>query len=340
MKFHDREAVQIENNQIRVTVLREGGHIAELLHKASGVNPLWIPHWKTIEPSAYDPALDQEYGANEESALLAGIMGHNLCLDIFGPPSTEEAEAGMPVHGPLSTARCNIESSESEIRVSAQLPISALRFERIIRLDDLTPGVQISESVENLLAMDRPLAWTQHITIGAPFLEHGVTRFDLHSQASKVFGPPAFGNSDLVAGADFTWPNAPTRGGAAVDLSVFTSESVSARFTTHLMSPTPEQVSFTAFNPRLDLGLTYRWNRNDFPWLGIWEENRSRTGAPWNGKTVACGLEFGASPFPEIRRTMIERNKLFDTPTFRWFPAKSRLTAAYSASVKWVGELG
>ena len=58
--------------------------------------------------------------------------------------------------------------------------------------------------------------------------------------------------------------------------------------------------------------------------MGIWEENRSRTHAPWNGKTIARGMEFGASPMPETRREMIERGRLFGAPCYRWLPAKSR----------------
>ena len=49
-RYHGRRAIQIENAHVRVTVLQEGGHIAELLDKASGVNPLWTPPWPTIEP--------------------------------------------------------------------------------------------------------------------------------------------------------------------------------------------------------------------------------------------------------------------------------------------------
>jgi hypothetical protein len=70
MMFHGREAVQLENDRIRVTVLREGGHIAEVLHKASGVNPLWVPPWPSIEPSTYQAAQHPEYGTNTESKLL------------------------------------------------------------------------------------------------------------------------------------------------------------------------------------------------------------------------------------------------------------------------------
>ena len=33
------------DDDLRVTVLEEGGHIAEILDKRSGINPLWTPPW-------------------------------------------------------------------------------------------------------------------------------------------------------------------------------------------------------------------------------------------------------------------------------------------------------
>src|SRR4030088_1212882 len=102
VKYRDRRAVQLENGSMRVTVLVEGGHIAEILHKPSGVNPLWTPPWPSIEPSTYDPARHPAYGGDAESKLLAGIMGHNLALPIFGGVSAEEAAAGLTVHGEAS----------------------------------------------------------------------------------------------------------------------------------------------------------------------------------------------------------------------------------------------
>ncbi len=97
--YRGRRAVTIENDALRVTVLEEGGHVAEIADKESGVNPLWTPPWPSIEPSTYDRARHPEYGADAESKLLSGIMGHNVCMDLFGGPSAEEAAAGMTVHG-------------------------------------------------------------------------------------------------------------------------------------------------------------------------------------------------------------------------------------------------
>ena len=96
-RYLNRHAYQVENDVVRVTVTVEGGHIAEILHKATGVNPLWIPPWPSIKPSSYDPQKHPEYGGGAESRLLAGIMGHNLCLDIFGGPS-EDVQAQVVSH--------------------------------------------------------------------------------------------------------------------------------------------------------------------------------------------------------------------------------------------------
>src|SRR5438132_12229295 len=133
VKYRGRRASSIENNSLRVTVLHEGGHIAEILDKSSGVNPLWTPPWPSIEPSTYDLAKHPEYGHDSESKLLAGIMGHNLCLDFFGGPSPEEAAAGMTVHGEASVVRYDVSTVSDRLIQRAEFPIAQLRFEREIR---------------------------------------------------------------------------------------------------------------------------------------------------------------------------------------------------------------
>ena len=68
-----------------------------------------------------------------------------------------------------------------------------------------------------------------------------------------------------------------------------------------------------------------------FPWLGIWEENLSRPFLPWAGTSITRGMEFGVSPMPEPRRQMIDRGKLFGVPTYRWIPAKGKVSVEYWA---------
>ncbi len=329
--YRNRRAFSIENGDVRVTVLAEGGHVAEILHKASGVNPLWTPPWPSIEPSSYSLARHPEYGADSESKLLAGIMGHNLCMDIFGGPSEEEAAAGLTVHGEASVAPYQIEARDSELIATAQLPNAQLKIERRIALGRV---VRFTETVENLSACDRPIAWTEHVTLGPPFLSKGATEFRASLTRSQVYEPDSTGGAGYMqCGAEFTWPHVPHKNGGTVDMSVFTTEPVSSALTTHLVDPAREQGFFVAFSPQSRIAFGYAWRRADFPWLHVWEENHSRQSPPWNGRTLTRGMEFGVSPIPETRRSMIDRGSLFGVPGYRWIPAKSRVTAEYCAFI-------
>jgi hypothetical protein len=330
--YRGRRAATIENGTLRVTVLEEGGHIAEIRDVATDVNPLWTPDWPSIEPSTYDAASDTVYGRTAESSLLSGIMGHNLCLDIFGAPSADEAAAGLPVHGETGVARFAIDTSQNSIAMQTVLPCAQLRVERRIELDGRT--VQVRESVENLTSTDRPVGWTEHVTIGPPFLENGVTELHVPADRSLVF-PESFGPAGyLVPGAEFTWPYAPAIGGGTVDLRRYPTAASSGAFTTHRLDPRREHACFVAFSKTAGLAFGYVWRTADFPWLGLWEENRSRPAAPWNGRTRTWGLEFGVSPLPEPRQRMIERGPTFGTPGFRWLPARRRVGVEYRAILR------
>ncbi|MEO7653126.1 MAG: hypothetical protein ABIZ80_21930, partial [Bryobacteraceae bacterium] len=340
-----------ENEDLRVTVLVEGGHIAEFADKRSNTNPMWTPPWPSMEPSAYSPKTHPQYGAEPESKLLAGIMGHNLCLDVFGGPSPEEQAAGIGVHGESSVVAYEVSGGGMDLTARANLPLAQLRVERRLRLAPGARVLHITETVENLSATDRPVAWTQHVTLGPPYLEKGVTQFRMPGTRSKVIETD-FGNGKglMKIGAEFDWPNVPRSDRGSIDLSTYTSAPVSAAYTAHLMDPHREQAWFTAFTPSSKLAFGYAWKRSDFPWLGIWEENMAREHPPWHGKAVTRGMEFGASPMPESRKQMIERGSLFGVPGYRWLGAKTKTTVQYCAflipaakvpeSIAWDGRHG
>lgn len=330
--YRGRRAATIANAELRVTVLEEGGHIAEITDLASGVNPLWTPHWPSSEPSQYVAARDTVCGGGADGSLLAGIMGHNLCLDIFGGPSADEAAAGLPAHGETSIARFEIDAAPASLTMAAVLPSAQLRLERRLDLDGRV--VRIRERVENLAAADRPVGWTQHVTMGPPFLEKGRTALRLPADRSMVY-PGTFGPADyLRASAEFRWPHAPRVDGGTADLGVYTSADRSSAYTAHRVDVSRDDASFVAWSPGPRLAFGYAWRREDFPWIGLWEENHARPGIPWNGATLTCGVEFGVSPIPESRREMIERGRLFETPTFRWIPARTTVEVEYRATLR------
>ncbi|HUS07431.1 MAG TPA: hypothetical protein VMZ52_14080 [Bryobacteraceae bacterium] len=329
VNYRGRRAVQLESPEIRVTVLIEGGHIAEVLHKQTGVNPLWTPPWPSIEPSTYDPWKHPEYGGDAESRLLSGIMGHNLALHLFGGPSAEEAAAGIPVHGEASVAAYATCVEAGVMSCSAHLVSAQLEFERRLHLLPDGRSIHVHETVRNLSALDQPSAWTQHVTLGPPFLKPGVTQFRASATQSRVY-ERELPDGYMQRGADFLWPNVPLSAGGACDLQTYPAGDTYAGMSSHLMDPGRESAYFVAWSPESNVLFGYKWSRADFPWLALWEENCSRTAAPWNGRTITRGMEFGVSPVPETRRQMIERGSLFGVAGYRWLPAGGSVSTAYT----------
>ena len=108
--WHGRDAFQMGNDYVRLVTLTGGGHIAEFRFVGSGgrstINPLWVPIWKTMEPSRFRPKRHAaRYGDGGWAQLLAGIVGHNICLDYFGAASEEEAKQGLGGHGEAPVMR-------------------------------------------------------------------------------------------------------------------------------------------------------------------------------------------------------------------------------------------
>jgi len=84
--YRTRRATSIENEAIRVTVLHEGGHIAEITDTKTGINPLWTPPWPSIEPSAYDPVallacVDRALRAFEQPKVWGRLMNNAMRAD-------------------------------------------------------------------------------------------------------------------------------------------------------------------------------------------------------------------------------------------------------------------
>jgi hypothetical protein len=226
-------------------------------------------------------------------------MGHNTCLDLFGPPSDEEERAGVTVHGEASVLPYELVVEPTALTARCTLPVSQLAFERRLELDE--QRIRFTEAVENLSALDRPIAWTEHVTLGPPFLECGMTQFRAAA--------------------------------APKDFETYTNVAASGGYTTHLLDSSSAGAWFFAYSPKFQVVFGYVWQRSDFPWLGVWEENCSRKQSPWNGRTRARGMEFGVSPFPETRRAMIERQTLFNTACYRWLPARARVEVNYYAAI-------
>ena len=297
-----RSGFRLRSRWGHVSVLQHGGHICALIsNKHSGINPLWRPNWKTIDPHKYIPARHASlYGSAPEGRLLAGIAGHSVSFDYFGPPSSEEIAAGHNTHGEAPVVKWNSRQT-SGTRVptlvyGADLPKAQIHFERRISLDRNNPVVYCEESALNLSTFDRPISWNEHITFGPPFLECDTTLFDMPATRGMVCSKSFSKRMFIQADSEFTWPRVRNTHGGFHNLRT-TPNVRFGHYTAHLLDPGLSTAFVAVCNPRLRLLVLYLFSRKDFPWVGNWEEQRNRISAPWNGREFSGVLSSAALRF-------------------------------------------
>ena len=92
--------------------------------------------------------------------------------------------------------------------------------------------------------------------------------------------------------------------------------------TTTLMDPSRPLAYVTALNTARHYLLGYVFRREEYPWV---QNYMQYTPNGWSGR----GIEFATQPFDLPRRQMVELNKMFDTPVYRWLPAKSKIATRF-----------
>ena len=317
--FRGRGAVRLASELVELVVLTGGGSIASITVAGSDqpLNPLW----DSLRG-------DREQGRAERES---GALGHFVCVDGFGPTSEQERAAGLQGHGEAHRLEWSTEFAGSErgaavLRQRVMLPKVQEQLYREIRLPADEAVAYVKTRLQSLLDFDRPVNWAEHATIGSPFLERGVTVVDI-SPSRALTRPRETASRNglahrLISGAEFDWPMAPARSGDRIDLRAAPLESHSLDHTGHLMDPSSEWAWVTALHPGKQVLLGYVFRPREFPWLQTWE-HYPRAGL------MARGLEFGTQAFDLPRREVISQGRLFDTPLFRWLPARSSIEAGY-----------
>jgi hypothetical protein len=324
------DVTRLENGLVELTVLANGGHLADFRFAESSValsrNVLWESPWRYEKASERRP---------EDLTQTAGFTGHALCLDYFGAPSATEAATGLTLHGEASTKRWVVTTPENQEGAACQwnvrLPIAHLDFERKIQLGKMESVAYIEETVKNQRGIDHVCDWVQHATFGPPFVNQKEATF-VASAVHGLTAPSGYGDDSLVANDEqFSWPYVPLQqpqNGVADLRQPFAvrGKGVTAAV---LLDPGRQVEYILAVNEKWRIGVGYCFRRGDFPWMMVWEENCVRTDRPWNGTTQARGMEFGTTPLPIGREETLRRGRLFDTPSWCVIPGNGAKTARY-----------
>ena len=316
--FEDNPAVALSNDKLDLRLMIKGSTLASIVLKddPEKLNPLWNPM-----------RMARELGRPAQDRGGAGIF---VCVDGFGPVSPEEKAAGLPGHGEahsqMFTVQSRREGKIASVTMRADLPIVHETFTRTFQIADGENVISVDSELENQLGFDRPVNWAEHATIGAPFLASGETVVDLSGSRSRTrpYNQPMSGQSvrRLPPDKDFSWPLAPGLHGESIDLRETPENAHYLDHATTLMDPDRELEWATALNKKKRLLLGYIFRHVEYPWLQYWSNY------PSTGK-FSRGMEFGTQPFDVPRREAIGMGTLFGTPTYRWLPAKSKITTRF-----------
>lgn len=315
--FEGSPSYTLSNGALDLTFLQTGASLASIVLRddPERLNPLW----NSVEMNR---ARGRPAGPNTTT-------GHLVCVDGFGTPSAEELMAGMLQHGEAHLRPYEVASSKSggvaEVTMTTTLPIVQERFTRTMRMVDGENVVYVESKLDSLVGFDRIFTWVEHATVGAPFVEPGVTVFDLSATRARTNAtqdpagaPPV--KRRMISDRDFTWPMAPGADGGMVDVRLVPDTQPEAEFTSVLMDTARPLVWATSLNPRRRLILGYMMRRADYPWMLNWG-NYTTPGKP------VRGMEFGVTL--SGRRRSVETGRLFGVPTYRWLPANGSVTTRF-----------
>lgn len=300
--------VVLSNDRIELTIASRGGAMTSLVLKD-------------------DPARLSPFG--DPARMGRNVLGHFVCVDGFGGVSKEEQAAGLPGHGeahaqPWEVASFRKDGKVNTVRFSVKLPIVQEVFTRTLSVVDGEDVVYVDSELESALGFDRPVNWGEHPSIAAPFLEPEKVVVDVSGRRSKTraYDTAAARSRTLASFRDFEWPMAPLIAGGTRDLRSAPANPASLDHVTTLVDPARAYGYVTALHTGSHYLLGYLFRRDEFPWVQDWQSYPKDL-------RMYRGIEFATQPFDVPRRETVQLNSMFEAPTYRWLPARSRIGSRF-----------
>ncbi len=310
---YNRPVYLVGNDKLEVAVVKQGGSMLRIVIQGDpqGLSPFGNPEMVPQVP--------------DNRKLQGAMVGHFVCVDGFGSPSAEERKAGLAMHGEAYLQPWKLLSSEKQgstttVKFAVDMPLRQEAFRRTLQMVDGENVIYIDSELESLVAFDRTANWGEHPFLYPPFAEPEKTVVDMSGTRART----RTGNQRLpvAQGLDFTWPTATGTDGKPVDFRAQPAGVTWQGHTTTLMEPSRPLAWVTVLNTDRHYLLGYLFRQKEYPWV---QNYMSYNTGGWSGR----GVEFSTQPFDLPNREMVELNRMFDTPVYRWLPAKSKIATRF-----------
>ncbi len=281
-RVHDRFAyddipvVILENELLRVLVLAgQGADIVEFLYKPRDVDFMWHSPMgirnqaRHIRPAPDEKAFTDYYeGGWQEmfphASAPTSYMGtrYGWHGEVWGMPWNFQVEKDTP--------------EEVSVLFWVRTVRSPFLLQRRMSLRSGEPTVHIWEKATNESTVPIEFMWGHHIAYGKPILEEG----------ARIFAPA---KTVRIDEKDYPWPAPGQPAGDKARHDIVNAVKREGELMKYLLDL--EDGWYALLNPRLNLGIGLRWDKEVFSCVWMWNDLHYTTGAPWYKRTYAMALE-------------------------------------------------
>jgi len=253
--YKDEEAVILENDKLRVSVLpRWGAKLASILYKPLDHELLWQNPGKRYRKTAYgDP-----YEAGEASGFDEMFPTISRCFYESGPWAGTE----MPDHGEVWSIPWVYELADDQLLLSVKGVRFPYHLEKKVYLEEAVVHQQYR--VANPAASDFEYIWAAHPLFNTIegmelIVPQGMHRI-VNAVPSRRLGP---------YGRIYEFPAAELEGGETFDLSKVPKKN-SAGYQKYWFLGKVTEGWCILYNPEKRLNIGMAWPRERVPYFGVW----------------------------------------------------------------------
>jgi galactose mutarotase-like enzyme len=253
----------------------QGADIVEFLYKPRDVDFLWHSPMgirnqaKHIRPAPDEKAFTDYYeGAWQEmfphASAPTTYTGTRFGWhgEVWGMPWSVQVEKDTP--------------EEVCVLFWVRTVRSPFLLQRRMTLRSGEPTLYIREKVTNESTVPLEFMWGHHIAYGKPILAEG----------ARIFAPARTVRIDEV---DYPWPIPGRPRTVRHSHDIVSAVKREGELMKYLLDL--EDGWYALLNPKLDLGIGLRWDKEVFSCVWMWNELHYTSGAPWYRRTYAMALE-------------------------------------------------
>lgn len=272
--------VTLENEHVSVVILpRKGCDVYELRDVPSGIDLLAKTRLGLADLQTHRHSKD-----STEAWLSQYLGGWQLILPNGGSAAVVDGvEWGF--HGEACLLRWKVEElSSATLQASVRLTCAPIFVRRKFELIGRT--LRLHEQVTNESGRKQSLMWAQHPAFGAPFLDESCV---VSTGASTLIADDVSPGTILAPGSRHQWPYATGVNGKSVKLDAVPGAGSGVACLAYLSEFSSGYFAIT--NPKLKLGVAFRWPTEIFPIAWYWIEAGAAEGFPWFGEHYTLAVE-------------------------------------------------